>query len=81
MSDKFTEVRTDSGAGIGDWGHVPYADAIETLRKYLKRQEAEAQQGLADIEGGRVKVFHQRGPYAATNRREIPAPNPQGERP
>jgi hypothetical protein len=71
MSEKVTEVRTDSGAAIADNGHLPHADAVARLRRYLEHELRVAQDGLADIEAGKVHVFHQRGVHVVHNRREV----------
>lgn len=70
MSDKYTEARTPNGA-IGDWGYLDYDEAIKELRQHYENQHVEAHLVLADIDAGRVRVFHQLGPYAARNRREV----------
>jgi hypothetical protein len=71
LSDNITEVHADSGAALADYGHLAYGDAVDRLTKHLQRQRDEAVNGLADIEAGRVRVFHQRGVYVAHNRREV----------
>lgn len=70
MSDKFTEVETDHG-GIGEWGHVEPAEAIARLRAYYEHERDEAVATLADIDAGRVHVYHQLGPWARRNRTEV----------
>lgn len=70
MSDKYTEVVTPT-MGLGEWGHVPYNEAVARLRAYCERQIDEAVLTLAAIGDGEVRVFHQYGPYAAKNRREV----------
>lgn len=78
MSDKFTVAQATSvgtpgnaRGSIGLWGHIPYDEAIAELRKHYERQRDEAVATLAAIERGEVKVFHQYGPWAARNRREV----------
>lgn len=78
MSDKFTEVVAPSG-GIGEWGHVEPVDAVERLRAHFAQQAKQATGVLAEIESGRVRVYHQYGPYAATNRRLVSGSSEQGD--
>lgn len=68
MSDKFTEVTTPHG-GLGEWGHVAPAEAIDRLRKHYEAEKATADSVLADIAAGRIAVYHQMGPWAMKNRR------------
>lgn len=76
MSDKFTEVRCvdEDGklfGGLGQWGYVPREEAIAEARQHAENQLREAQRALEAFDAGRVKVFHQLGPWAARNRREV----------
>ena len=68
MSDKFTEVETASGGGLGLWGHVPPDEALAQFRAYCERSRAEAEQALADLDAGKVEVYHQMGPLACRDR-------------
>lgn len=71
MSDRYTEVRA-GGAGYGMWGHVPHADAVAAFRRVYEYNLAEAQKALAALDAGDdVHVYHQLGPWAARNRREV----------
>lgn len=74
MSDKYTEVETDHG-GIGEWDHVEPQEAIRRLRRYWESQRDEAVATLADIDAGRVRVYHQYGPWARNKRKLV---YPQG---
>lgn len=67
MSEKYTEVETDSG-GLGIWGHAAPAEAIAELREHYEHQAKQAASVLAEIESGRVRVFHQYGPWARDRR-------------
>jgi len=72
VSDKYTEVSAGgTGGGLGMWGHIPYAEAVGQLRKHYERELATAQAVLAAIDDGNVQVFHQLGPWARKNRREV----------
>lgn len=75
MSEKFTAIQTVHG-GLGEWGHVPPADAIAIMRRFYEGQLKQAQTVLAEIAAGDVEVFHQRGVPVATNRRQVwPVPS------
>lgn len=78
MSDKFTSIEAPSG-GLGEWGHISYEEALGKITCYYERQLVEAQKVLHEIVQGKVHVFHQRGPYAAANRREVPRPAEPGD--
>lgn len=75
MSDKFTSVETPTGA-FGLWGWVPPDDAVAELRRHYEREAATAQQVLACIASGDVRVFHQYGPYAMRDRRLVTSEDP-----
>lgn len=68
MSDAYTEVSTSAG-GIGEWGHVEPQDAIAELRSHYEREARTAAAVLAEIDAGRVRVYHQYGPWTAAKRR------------
>lgn len=70
MSDKITEVTTDHG-GIQEYGYLEPEEAIARLRDYYEHQQENAAKVLASIDSGEVRVFHQLGPWAARNRRQV----------
>lgn len=71
MSDRYTEVRTASGHGLGMWGHVSHAEAVAQIREHYECERQAADEALAEIAAGKVTVYQQLGPYAARNRREV----------
>lgn len=73
MSDPYTEVQIEGGEGFGIWGFEGHAEAVAQARSHYTRQWAEAELALMQIDAGHVRVFHQRGPYAASGRVEVPA--------
>jgi hypothetical protein len=70
VSEKYTHVRTDKGS-LGLWGYVPYDEAVAEIRKHYESERATAEAVLGELDAGRVRVFHQLGPWAARNRREV----------
>lgn len=72
MSDQYTEVSTPSG-GLGLWGYVDYGEAIAELRRHYEHEAALACAVLDELDNGYVRVWHQLGPWAARNRREVAA--------
>lgn len=76
MSDKYTHVQTAKGS-LGLWGHIPYEQAVAEIRKFYEGERQTAEEVLAELDADNVRVFHQYGPWAARNRREIPRPDPQ----
>lgn len=71
MSDKFTAVRIGTGGGLGIWGHTEPAAAIAETRLHYEREAADAIKALAAIDAGDVTVFHQYGPYAMRDRKQV----------
>jgi hypothetical protein len=53
------------------WGYRPHGEAVAESRKYWQYAYDEAAAALAAIDAGQVRVFHQLGPWAARNRREV----------
>lgn len=72
MSDAYTSIETDKGGG-GEWGHVPHDEAIRRLRMHFEYEAKQAAAVLAEIDAGRVRVYHQYGPWAASNRKLVHA--------
>lgn len=70
MSEAMTDVEADHG-GIMERGWVTPDTAIAALRKYYETQLLEAQGVLADIDAGRVRVFHQHGIHVAKDRTRV----------
>jgi hypothetical protein len=79
MSDKYTDASAYGAGGehlggIGEWGHVPYGETVRRMRKFYEGELRKAEAILAAIDRGDVKVWHQLGPWAMKNRREVAQP-------
>jgi hypothetical protein len=72
MSEPITYVEAGP-IGFHERGHVGRDEVIATLKRYLEHELEEMTKGLAAIEAGEVRVFHQRGIYAVKDRREVTA--------
>jgi hypothetical protein len=71
VSDKYTEVKLGRYSGYGFWGHVDPQEAIARTRRLAEADLTEAQTAMAALDSGNVKVFHQLGPWAMKNRRQV----------
>lgn len=71
MSEKFTEIEPGAGSGYGLWGHVPPDEAIAEALKFYEGERDKAIASIAAIKRGDVGVFHQLGPWARRNRRQV----------
>lgn len=71
MSDKVTAVKAGGAGEMTLWGYKSHDEAVAECRKHWQDTYDEAAAALAAIDDGRVRVFHQLGPWAARNRREV----------
>jgi hypothetical protein len=70
MSDKYTEV-VAGGRGLGLWGHVPPAEAVEQTRAFWENELLAIQRALGALDADEIRVWHQLGPYAAKGRKLV----------
>lgn len=74
MSEAFTAVSVDRVVAITLRGHIGYDDAIKLARAHWQAEYDRARRLLDGIDRGGAKVYHQRGIYRVTSRREIQPP-------
>ena len=71
MSARTTAVTVDGHRAWLSYGHDDPRMVIAQTRARYEAQRAEADRILAGIDAGRARVFHQRGIYKVTDKREV----------
>lgn len=71
MTARTTAVQVDGHRAWLTYGHVDPIVAVTLTREHYTAELAKAQRILAGIDAGRARVFHQRGIYRVSDRKQV----------